>query len=184
MPAAAAQDGNMDTEDDYATAESDDSEPEPTIDELNEQIRRLEELKQKRVNTMPQCQGLPSPNATYATVTAQGPVAQQQGPAHNADVKAYFSPSQTNAQQPEQQEPMQYDDLNAEIAASAHLIREIDAGLNNAVDFAQPGPSHQDHSYSDTMNMPIEGPEFHEVVNRAIRKHAGETKIRKGRKNK
>ncbi len=45
--------GPMDTEDEYTTADSEDSEREPTVDELEDQIRQLEELKQRRMTQQP-----------------------------------------------------------------------------------------------------------------------------------
>jgi hypothetical protein len=176
--------GYMDN-DEYANPDTDDSKHEPTVEELDDQIRRLEELKRKKGHNAQPNPG-PSMSATYAEA-ARNPATPQPGPSRSPQtIKAYFTSTHAAAQYQESQahpESMQMDDLSAELHATTNLLNELDSGISQNTDYSQPGPSNQ-HGYLDVVEVSLtpEQAEFNEVLNRTAKKHATDSKLRKGKK--
>jgi hypothetical protein len=69
------------------------------------------------------------------------------------------------------------------MSESADLMKELDQSINQAVDYAQAGPSHQMNGYPETQNPTSadDQPEFELVINRSAKKPA-ESKLRRQKK--
>jgi hypothetical protein len=187
----------MDAEtEEYATPDSEEEEPEEiagvTMEMLNQKINALENMKTR---IQQQHQHFPAsiagPSNTYAEV-AKSPAGQS--PARNNNppqVKQYFTSQQavTHASQPArssmiQDESLQFGDFDNDsvMTESANIIKALDPTVKDHMDYCQPGPSSQAHGYMDpTEDKPT--PDEHEYKEVSYeKKHATESKLRKGRK--
>jgi hypothetical protein len=184
-------------DDDYATPESEEDPEEHqqrTMDELNRRIQSLENLKQSM--TKQQAVAGPAqvgPAMSYSTAV-KSPASQSPARPNQPQVKSYYTSHQAaaNAHQPGQTgvaEPtMQFSfDNDAVMAETDAIIKQIDQSLTPRTDYQQPGPSSAmsnqiDYDNSVEVSLTPEQAEFEEVMHRTAKKHANDSKLRKGKK--